>query len=511
MPVATNATGTINSYTSQLDGTPILTIHGVASGSGSVGTTTVGIGTTTPAWKLTVSNSATTTTKAFIGITDELAGSNLKTWTMSSQGGFLYIATSSDRYATSSIPRLAIDSNGWVGIGTAAPQDELHVVGDIRTSACASDGAGDVACVDIAESYTAGETVGAGDIVAVSENLAYAASPTTTTQYAVVKASGTSTILGIVSTRPALYIEGTQARFGGPILSGSYEAGSEAPVALAGRVPVKVSTEGGEIKIGDRVALSSIAGVGMKATTSGATVGIALDSFDGSESTTTILMSDSTLVKTGKVLVFVNLSSVPLDSGLSLLASTGSSTASGPTNAWSVDQSTGKVNVNFFGDINMQGNQILDVSRIAGMFGNWSISEDGTIVAKKIITDELATKRLSVDEAAVFGSPAKPIGITIYDEDTGEPFCLKMKSGAMVSVLGPCPIVGSDPTSEPPAPEPPLEPSSEGLTGQAAPASEPPPAEEPPPTPEPVVTEPAPAPAEELSPPITSAEPPPAT
>src|SRR3989344_1025099 len=126
----TMATGTINSYIAQIDGTPMLTIYSENAGSGSISTTTVGIGTTTPAWKLTVSNSATTTTKAFIGITDELAGADLKTWTLSSQGGNLYIATSSDLYATSTTPRLTLLSNGMLGIGTSSPSHELAVQGN---------------------------------------------------------------------------------------------------------------------------------------------------------------------------------------------------------------------------------------------------------------------------------------------------------------------------------------------------------------------------------------------
>ena len=33
------------------------------------------------------------------------------------------------------------------------------------------------------------------------------------------------------------------------------------------------------------------------------------------------------------------------------------------TNAWAVDMTTGKVSVNFFGDINLQGNRILDAAK----------------------------------------------------------------------------------------------------------------------------------------------------
>ena len=65
------------------------------------------------------------------------------------------------------------------------------------------------------------------------------------------------------------------------------------PVALSGRVPTKVNLENGPIKIGDRVALSSIAGAGKKAGMFDDSVGIALDNFDGTSGNT--------------VMVFVNL------------------------------------------------------------------------------------------------------------------------------------------------------------------------------------------------------------
>ena len=80
---------------------------------------------------MTVSNNATTTTKAFIGLSDNLASANLKHWTLSSQGGNLYIATSSDAYATSSISRLTLTSGGLVGIGTSTPSSELSIAGNL--------------------------------------------------------------------------------------------------------------------------------------------------------------------------------------------------------------------------------------------------------------------------------------------------------------------------------------------------------------------------------------------
>ncbi|MBI3442554.1 MAG: tail fiber domain-containing protein, partial [Candidatus Sungbacteria bacterium] len=74
----------------------------------------------------------------------------------------------------------------------------------------------------------------------------------------------------------------------------------------------------------------------------------------------------------------------------------------------------------------------LMVKKIASSLGNWSIDEDGTLMAVKIITDEIVTQKLTV------GSASKPSGITIYDEVTKEPYCIKVRNGAMVSEAGIC-------------------------------------------------------------------------
>ncbi|MEK7156391.1 MAG: immunoglobulin-like domain-containing protein, partial [Patescibacteria group bacterium] len=62
---------------------------------------------------------------------------------------------------------------------------------------------------------------------------------------------------------------------------GDISATGMRPVALAGRVPVKVNLEGGPIAVGDRIAPSSMPGVGMKAGPFDSSVGIALESFSG--------------------------------------------------------------------------------------------------------------------------------------------------------------------------------------------------------------------------------------
>ena len=58
----------------------------------------------------------------------------------------------------------------------------------------------------------------------------------------------------------------------------------EIQVASSGLAPVLVSTEGGAIKRGDHLGVSSIAGVARKATSGSRTIGVAADDFDGTSS-----------------------------------------------------------------------------------------------------------------------------------------------------------------------------------------------------------------------------------
>lgn len=86
----------------------------------------------------------------------------------------------------------------------------------------------------------------------------------------------------------------------------------------------------------------------------------------------------------------------------------------------------------------MQGNDILDVGKITGYLGKWSIDTDGTLIAVKIITNEMIAEKLAVNQSVMFGSSQNSIGLTMYDEVTKEPFCIKMRNGAMVSEAGIC-------------------------------------------------------------------------
>jgi hypothetical protein len=82
----------------------------------------------------------------------------------------------------------------------------------------------------------------------------------------------------VVSTKPGILLgfDDTPTREG----DGQY------PIALKGRVPVKVSTENGPINPGDQLMLSTIPGTAMKATGTGAVIGIALEAFNPTATTT---------------------------------------------------------------------------------------------------------------------------------------------------------------------------------------------------------------------------------
>ena len=111
--------------------------------------------------------------------------------------------------------------------------------------------------------------INAGDIVAVD------AGAPVSMKYA--QAGDTTPLAGIVSTAP------------GQVL-GDQTAPDERPIAFSGRVPANVNLEGGPIAIGDRIAPSSVPGIGKKAGTFDDSVGIALSAYDGTQPTSQVMV-----------------------------------------------------------------------------------------------------------------------------------------------------------------------------------------------------------------------------
>ncbi|MEK7082110.1 MAG: hypothetical protein AAB915_00305, partial [Patescibacteria group bacterium] len=322
-------------------------------------------------------------------------------------------------------------TSGNVGIGTTSPMSALAVVGNINVTGCAkaatSTGANAEfnACVDLAETYPVRENAEPGDIMMVG-------SAGDLVKAVFSSASSSIPVIGIISSDPGIVLEGHMAAFGGSNFNASseYPSGSRAPLALAGRVPVKVSLVNGPINAGDRITVSSVAGVGVKATTSGMTVGIALEAY-----TQEIASASPRNDGVGKIFVFVNLGYAKLDEAIS--AGNGAYTGNiGTETYWSVDQSTGKLGLNFLGDLDLKGNSITNIKALTSALGKWSMDEHGTLMAVKVITDELIAQKITV------GSAVAPSGITLYDEITKEPYCVKIVSGAVVPQVGACGAAG---------------------------------------------------------------------
>ncbi len=193
----------------------------------------------------------------------------------------------------------SIMSDGQVGIGTSSPEGTSTLV--VAGSLCVSKGVAglsgaksvsttvgcpnvpgtiyaDVALnvnagYDIAENYPSADTsLETGDVVMTDPN----------NPVYVQKAvnNGTGTVIGVISTNPAISFDGIPTDLPAP---------GYALVALAGRVPVKVSVANGPINIGDYLTMSNIPGVAVKATQSTTTIGIALAPAT-SDGTTTVFI-----------------------------------------------------------------------------------------------------------------------------------------------------------------------------------------------------------------------------
>ncbi|HWB39177.1 MAG TPA: hypothetical protein VG604_02935, partial [Candidatus Saccharimonadales bacterium] len=114
---------------------------------------------------------------------------------------------------------------------------------------------------DYAETYySASGDIDPGTVV-VSDPTIKAGVKSSTTPYQ-------NGLMGIVSTQP------------GEIVGDGTNSGTPVALALAGRVPVKVSTENGPIKAGDYLTSSSTPGVAMKATKAGNVIGTAMENYD---------------------------------------------------------------------------------------------------------------------------------------------------------------------------------------------------------------------------------------
>lgn len=189
--------------------------------------------------------------------------------------------------------RFVITQSGNVGIADANPENTLKVVGSVcvnsTAGACSGNTAGTIYAVnttlqnaDLAENYISSQLLEPGEIIMPEGGENSMAVVKTVKPYQ-------SQTIGIISTKPGITLNSqakTDDRY--PYVY---------PVALSGRVPVKVNGERGPIRSGDFITSSSTPGTGMKATGRGVIVGKALENFEG------LSAGD-----TGVITVFVSLS-----------------------------------------------------------------------------------------------------------------------------------------------------------------------------------------------------------
>jgi hypothetical protein len=142
---------------------------------------------------------------------------------------------------------------------------------------------------DLAERYTSQDTLEAGEVVSLDRFHAQNTKRSTIAY--------DQNVMGVVSTQPGF-------------VAGAYTENSY-PIALVGRVPVKVSTENGQIKAGDYLTAASIPGYAMKATVAGRVLGQAMEDFDTASAVDCPKFNAGNLSTTqcGTITVFVNLTS----------------------------------------------------------------------------------------------------------------------------------------------------------------------------------------------------------
>ncbi len=238
------------------------TFNGGGTEALSITTTgNMGVGTTAPAFRLSVVDSQATTYVARI----------LNSNTTNTADGLLIslgVANASRG-----------NGNYFIGFSDAAGTVAGKIQGGTSTAAVIYT----TAAADLAEYFSVDRSrtmPQPGEIVTLDPN----------NDRGVMRAESGVTPFGIVATNPGFLGNGPICKARDNNCDTDY-AKDNAIISLSGQVPVRVNLEGGPIKIGDNITLSSVTGVGKKATESGETVvGIALAEYTSDSGDGTIMV-----------------------------------------------------------------------------------------------------------------------------------------------------------------------------------------------------------------------------
>ena len=238
---------------------------------------------------------------------------------------------------------------------------------------------------DYAEMFPAVPDIEAGDIVMVD--------PSNTNGYGVKKSDKPyeNTLLGVISSKPGF-------------LTGDRKAEDAAPVALAGRVPVKVNLEGGAINPGDPITSSSVPGVGMKAAEAGRVIGIALEGTTGDKTT---------------IMMFVN-----------------PSWYNGPAPVTGTVTGTPGLTIKENDIIDFKNATLTNVNSIIAANGSWAITADGYLTAKQVVTDKLITSETTIIQQTDAAAVAEGVILSGYDAVVIHNPLMRANSKVFVSFLG---------------------------------------------------------------------------
>ncbi|MFH1423488.1 MAG: putative metal-binding motif-containing protein [Candidatus Nealsonbacteria bacterium] len=290
----------------------------------------------------------------------------------------------SETYATTSLDKLGVlfQIISDASATDSTSQDDENVVFEIDAfGGYYYDGTSHASAGDVAENYyIEDENISGGDVVCFS------GAPLTIEK---CSQSYQNNLIGVVSTRPAL------------LMAADFE--KSRAVALAGRVPVKISAENGPIAIGDPLtSASSTPGTAMKATGAGKILGYALEPFNASSADMILAFINLQERGSGGLTVFQNLE--------------------------------GKIEV-----------QTLINNKLATLF---SIDEEGALVVDKIKTQQLCVGSVCVTESdfmKVFGAgvisdvglPQNPIS---GSPTSTNPVCENGANRSCSSEVGACQI-----------------------------------------------------------------------